>query len=149
MAIVEIVPAKFEEAIRVFQNLRKEDNMEVSRLGNPTEVMTELLQTSYAYVGRYDGEPACVYGLRPPDSALDPAVLWLITTPLVEKAKVYMARFSLAFVYESLREWGAIDGWVLETNNRSQRWLSWIGFDLGTPFELPPVGIVRKFSMRL
>lgn len=149
MATVEIVPAKFEEAIKVFQNLRREDNMEVSRLGSPTEVMTELLQTSYAYVGRYDGVPACVYGLRPPDSALTPAVIWLITTPLVEKAKVYMARFSLSFVYTSLQEWGAIDGWVLESNDRSKRWLTWIGFNLSEPFELMPVGMVRKFSMRL
>lgn len=145
----EIVNARFEEAIKVFEDLRREDNMELSRLGNPTEVLTELLESSQAFVGRVDGEPACVFGIRPPEGMLDAAVLWLLTSKLVDKAPFALARGSVRFVSDALREWGVLEGWVLEDNDRSKTWLRWLGFSLSETFELPPVGTVRKFSARL
>lgn len=144
-----MIPATFENSIAVFDNLRREDSMEISRLGKPTEVLTELLETSHAWLALLDSVPVAVYGIRPSGSPLQPAVLWLVTTRVVESAKIQLAKASARFVYSALAEWGVLEGWVLCENERSQRWLTWMGFTLSEPFELEPVGLVRKFQMRL
>lgn len=149
MATLEIVQADYEGALLVFDDLRREDSMEIARFGPPEELLTELLATSEAWIAKLDGKIACVWGVRPAESPIDPAFLWLITTNLINTVPVCMARESAKFVYKALYRWGVLEGWVLVENERSQRWLKWLGFSLGEPFELPPVGLVRKFQMRL
>lgn len=149
MAIINILPAEFDDAMFVLNNLRTEDEFEVFSLGSRENVLKTLLEESLeSYIGYVDGIPACVYGLRR-DTLMSYGVPWLATSRLVERAPKAMARLAYDYIQSRLRREGVLEGWVLERNSRSQRWLRWMGFSLSEPFQMEPVGLVRHFIKRL
>lgn len=140
--------ATYETGLEVFRNLRTEDEWELSRLGDSGMVLAELVGGSRAYVARVDGTPACLFGVTSGRGGVDPAKLWLVTTPLVEKKWVHLARMGYEFVQKQLREHGVIECYVICRNQRAVRWLEWMGFS-GILEELSPLGQVIRFSKRL
>lgn len=149
MATVEIKPATREDLRLVLENPRAEDALELLSLGETEVVLEGLLRESQeASVGYVDGVPACAFGYRR-DTLMSYAVLWLATTPLVEQVPKTMARLSYDWVQSILRREGVLEGWALDRNTRSLRWLGWMGFRLSAPFHLEPVGLVRHFIKRL
>jgi hypothetical protein len=144
--VAKILPATEENAREIFFCLREEDQFEINCLGlSPEAAMRSVLADSDAWVGVAGGKVACVFGALPQDG-LAPARVWLLTTPLVEEHVVAFARASREVVDVLLRKHGGLEGWVLERNERSARWLAWLGFRFGEPFVLEPVGLVRKFE---
>ena len=140
--------ATYDAGLEIFRNLRDEDEWEISRLGDTGTVLVELVTGSIAYVARVDGIPACLYGVTPSRGGIDPAKLWLVTTPLVEKYKLSLAKMARAMVEECLVQFGVIETYVPLANKRALRWVSWLGFE-GTSIDLPAVGAGMHFKRML
>lgn len=144
MEILNGTPATYDDLVSVIERARDEDRLELSCLGDLSAVLSELLPS--ALVGRVNGEAAVVYGVRPPEHPLDFATLWMVTSPLVEMARTALARRSRRFVADTLATYGFVGGYVIESNLRSRRWLTWMEFSLSEPYEIEPVGLARRFE---
>lgn len=141
-------PGTYEAGLEIFRNLREEDEWELLQLGEAHSVLTEMLDGSECFIARLDGLPVCFYGTAPGRGGVDPARLWLVTTPLVEKCWVHLARIGYDYVQSELRKHGVLECLALCRNVKSVRWLEWMGFS-GVLEELPPLGQVIRFSKRL
>lgn len=82
----------------------------------------------YGYV---DGECACIWGLIPPTLLSTSAYLWLLTTELVEKHKFLFVRHSQRWMEEILRTYPNIIGDFIPGEERSRKWLEWLGAEFG------------------
>jgi hypothetical protein len=129
----------------VFPYLREHDGRELQLLG--PEALVECFEEGEVYIGWVDKSPACVWGVRY-GGLLDPAHLWMMSTPLVEKYRVSFVRLSTRFVMETLQRHGTLRASVMHENKKSIRWMKWLGFDcLG--LEDSPVGPVFVFERSL
>lgn len=126
--------------------LRAEDAWELNCLGvSPEEALAGVVSAGEAWAGVANGKIACAWGVIPQPGLLS-SRLWLLTTPLVDRHAITFLRYSRHVVQIVLARHGALEGWVLERNVRSVKWLEWLGFRLGEPYVLEPVGKVRRFE---
>lgn len=80
---------------------------------------------------------------------MDPAVLWLVTSPLVQKYKFSFVKLSTAWLAWMLKEYGYLQAFVLEENVPSQVWLRRLGFEQKGFGPVPEVGNVFVFERTL
>jgi hypothetical protein len=85
------------------------------------------------YIGAVDGKLVCAWGLIPPSLLSDQAYLWLFSTEAVEEYKFLFVRNSQKAVQEMLKEYSVITGFCEIGNDRSIRWLRWLGAKFGEP----------------
>lgn len=142
-----ILPATPELAERVFDNLREDSRVEMIGLSKDL-LVKRVFEKSRSFVGLAEEVPACVYGIRE-GSIVDPAELWLASTPLVDRFALRFLRESKIFVAWAVREYGVVGGVVQVGNVKSQKWLRWLGFDLSEAKEHPLLGTVYPFERRL
>lgn len=144
-----IVPATRELVEELLLDLRETDRAEflLSRLSNE-EFLNDALKAR-SWVGLGDGKPVCFWGVTLQETPLVPPYVWMISSRHAEKFTLTFARHSVRIVRELLKEYGSLEGFVLESNKRSQRWLSWIGAKIGPVVDLYPVGEVRRFQLWL
>lgn len=141
-------PGTWEAGMEVFSNLRAEDSWELSRLGDPDTILRTMVDSAECYVARLDGVALCLFGTTSGRGGLDPARLWLVTTPLIEKKWVHAARIGYDYIQNQLRKHGILECLVLCRNARAVLWLEWMGFS-GVLEDLPPLGQVIRFTKRL
>jgi len=94
-----------------------------------------MMSSSETWVGYADDEVACVCGLIAPTMLSDRAYLWLITTDLVDEHPFLFIRHSQLWMDEVQKRYALISGDVAVGNRRAQRWLKWLGADLGFPID--------------
>jgi hypothetical protein len=80
-----------------------------------------------AWTGMIDGGLACIWGLVPPTILSDTAYLWLYTTPVLDQHKFTFVRHSQLMIEKMLEDFPVIVGHVLAGQERSKRWLKWLG----------------------
>lgn len=102
-----------------------------------------LAITSKAWVGLYEGEAACAFGLIPPTLLSDQARLWLHTTDVIEGNEFLFVRWSQRVIELLLEDYPTITGETKTDNPKTIRWLKW----LGATFE-HPMGAYLPFSIR-
>lgn len=85
------------------------------------------------YMGSISGKLCCAWGLIPPSLLSDQAYLWLFSTDAVEEHKFIFVRNSQRAVEDMLKIWPLITGYCETGNDRSQRWLRWLGATFGHP----------------
>ena len=130
----------------IFPHLRPLDAKELSLLG--PDVLSECFNEGEVFIGWVNREPACVYGVRF-SGFLEPALLWLLSTPLIEKHRVSFVKLSTRFVMDTLQRHGTVRAVVMKENFRSVRWLMWLGFEFKGEEDIPPVGPVFNFERSL
>lgn len=128
-------------------DLRRED-VELAGL-NMEELVEKHLGQSMSFVGYADGVPGCAWGITYPKDFLEPNQLWLATTELVEEHKFAFLRGGLIFVNWAVENYGVIGGLVQKKNERSIRWLKWLGFSIGDEIDVPLLGVAYPFQKRL
>ena len=119
----------------------------IAALPKAKEIIGSNWQRSYAiWVGKVNGEPACIWGLIPPTILSDTAYLWLLTTDLIDDHKFLLIRHSQRWIEEALLEWPKIVGLVEPSNPRAVRWIKWLGAKFGSINEdgYLPFVITRK-----
>lgn len=87
------------------------------------------------YMGSISGKLVCAWGLIPPSLLSDQAYLWLFSTEAVEEHKFAFVRNSQLAVEDMLKAWPLITGYCARDNDRSQRWLRWLGASFGHPLK--------------
>jgi len=78
-------------------------------------------------IGVIGDKLCCAWGLIPPSILSERAYLWLFTTEAVDEHKFIFVRNSQRAVQEMLEEWPVITGYCEIGNDRSIRWLRWLG----------------------
>lgn len=86
-----------------------------------------LTKSVVVWVGKVDGEIACVWGLIPPTILSEQAYLWLLTTELVEQHKFLFVRHSQRAIEILLDTYPVITGVTSATHEDAIRWLKWLG----------------------
>jgi hypothetical protein len=92
-----------------------------------------LAISSYVFVGEIDGKIACVWGLVPPTLLSDQAYMWLLTTDLMQEHQFVLVRHSQRVIEDVLKKYNMITGVCIVGENKSIRWLKWLGAEFGKP----------------
>jgi len=82
----------------------------------------------YGYV---NDECACMWGLIPPTLLSSSAYLWLLTTDLVDQHKFLFVRHSQRWMEQILCTYPTIIGDYIPGEDRSRKWLEWLGAEFG------------------
>lgn len=87
----------------------------------------QLAKSTVSYVGRITGKIACVWGLIPPTLLSDNAFLWMISTDTVDEHQFSFVRHSQIVIKELLEIYPTIYGMTTIDEERTLRWLKWLG----------------------
>lgn len=98
---------------------------------NAEAVRTFYRRSAFAWVGLVDEQAACAYGLIAPSLINEVAYLWLLTNSLVDQHQFAFVRHSQIETRKMLLMFPRIIGHVVEGEERSKRWLKWLGVRLG------------------
>lgn len=101
-----------------------------------------LMNTETFYIGRYDGDLACIWGLIPPTLLSDNAYIWLYTTDMALRHQMALIRHSQIAMAKMLETYPRIIGHCVVEAERSIAWLRWLGATFG-----PPQGKLIPFTI--
>ena len=111
---------------------------------NAQMIMADALsQSTRVWVGMDDGKVAAFWGIMLPTLISDRAYLWLYTTPALDNHKFVFVRQSQVWIKETLKEFPLIVGHALVGEDKSIRWLKWLGAKF-----LHPEGRLIPFEIR-
>ena len=102
-----------------------------------------LSQSTRVWVGMDNGKVAAFWGIMLPTLISDRAYLWLYTTPALDNHKFVFVRQSQVWIKETLKEFPLIVGHALAGEDKSIRWLKWLGAKF-----LHPEGKLIPFEIR-
>lgn len=94
---------------------------------------TCLMFTAAVRAGYNDGKLICVWGLIPPTLLSEQAYLWLYTTQELRGHEFLFVRHSQLAVEQMLEEYPIITGHCRVAEERSVRWLQWLGAEFAEP----------------
>lgn len=109
------------------------------------QVFDEFLgRSQHIWIGRFDGEVACIFGVICPTMLSDTAYLWLhVDEESVDGNQFLFVRYSQRVVGWLLEEYTTVVGYTHVEAQQSIRWLKW----LGAKFD-EPAGNLLPFTMR-
>lgn len=97
------------------------------------------------WAGKIRGEVVCVWGVRAPTLLSEEAYLWLLTTDDLEIYKFLFIRHSQLAIKELLEQYRVIKGHYKSGDDKSRRWLEWLGAKFGEPVgDVYPFTIVKR-----
>jgi len=142
--------ARPRHAVELARVMRTRDAEEVWAASGKDVVESlrdSIEQSAEAYVGYANRCPAAIFGIVPQDIVAGHAVIWLLTSRMVEE-------FPLTFVRESKRlldffqvNWPVLGGAVDERYEDAMRFLKLLGFEIGERLEANGYGF-RAFVRR-
>lgn len=99
------------------------------------KVFDEFLGLSqHMWVGRFDGEAACIFGVICPTMLSDTAYLWLhCDQESVAGNQFLFIRYSQRVMDWLLEEYTTVVGYTHVDARKSIRWLKWLGARFGEP----------------
>ncbi len=101
--------------------------------------------TTITWGGAVGGELKCLWGLIPPTFLSDEAYLWLHIVEPVEEHQFVFVRYSQMAIEEALRLYPRITGHCEVGEDRSIRWIKWLGGVFGDhEGRFVPFAIERK-----
>lgn len=104
-----------------------------------------LFVTQDLFVGCVDGTPVCAWGLVPPTLMSDRAYLWSIVLETAKDHEFVLVRHSQIQIKKMLELYQTINGHCEVGEERSIRWLKWLGAEFGVPQgRLVPFTIRRR-----
>lgn len=110
-------------------------SLEIRRIVEPTtKSFSKCLDMSdFIWVGKIDGEVACIWGIVLPSFLSDQAYLWLHTTEAVDEHQFLVVRYSQRMIEEIHKKYPEIVGHCDVLAERSIRWVKWLGGVFGQP----------------
>ena len=121
--------------------LRKEDVLEIERKTGrePYRVLIESYRKSdIAFVGLVDNEIACAWGVAKESILSDESTIWLLSTEVMKKAPVAVAKKTKMELDKLLQVYPKIGNYVDSEYSLCIRWLCWLGFTVENP---EPIGV--------
>ncbi len=117
-------------------NLREEDNRELRKASghHPYYALVMTYRKSEeTWVGMIDGEIACVWGVFHDSVLGKTARIWLLSTAVMEKAPIRVARFTKAWLTKLLKKYDILENYVDDEYTKCKKWLKWLGFTIEDP----------------
>ncbi|MCV6545692.1 MAG: hypothetical protein OIF56_00140 [Cohaesibacter sp.] len=151
MVKIDIVPATKDHAKAIAPYMRQADRDEVMAGSGhlPLEALLfSLNQSDQAWTGRVDGVPAVMFGVGTINLLYRIGAPWLLGTEAVERHSLVFLRHSMLWKSHLLSLYDELHNVVDDRNDVSKRWLVWLGFELGEPFDLGNGICFRSFWMR-
>lgn len=100
--------------------------------------------TTMVWGGSADGELKCIWGLVPPTLLSDEAYLWLHIIESIEEYEFVFVRYSQRAVEKALQLFPRIVGHCEVGEDRSIRWIKWLGGKFGEPCERMVPFVIEK-----
>ncbi len=136
---IEIRECKGRDIKSMKGKLRKQDIIEIEKMTgrDPYQVLVHSYRKSeVAYVGLIDGEIACAWGVSHESILADAAHIWLLSTPVMERAPVPVARRTRKELKKILNIYPCLENYVDAEYTMCVKWLKWLGFTVEKPEKL-------------
>jgi len=116
--------------------LREADKQEIWASDNHTP--EEALRSSFNLSTEkltvvFNGEPVAMFGIVPVTLLDDRAIVWMLTTDLIEKVSVRFLKLSKKFINLLREKYGILFNFVDVRHKKSIDWLEWCGAKLFKP----------------
>lgn len=131
-------------ADHVAKNMRAADRQEI--LDSTGQDPYSALMRSYensddCWTGLLDNEPFVCFGAIRLRLLGNTGSVWLLGTPIMEKATIAIGRKSRYYIQRMLQRFSMLENYVSCENTVSIKWLGWCGAKLAAPV---PFGVSRK-----
>lgn len=101
----------------------------------PLEALLYSMESSaIAWTALIDGEVASIFGVGPSAMDVEKGVVWHLSGSVVDKHPIAYARVCRPVVWKLLEVFPTLVNAVDGRYEKAQRWLRWLGFQLGEPF---------------
>jgi hypothetical protein len=151
--VVDVRPARLDDAAELAANLRDQDRDELDACGHTDHervIRLSINRSLQAWTARIDGELACIFGVAPLASVLDPrGVPWMLGPPLVPRHRRILARAAPGYIAQMLEAYPHLVNQVHAKNTVAVHWLAKMGFVLQPPTPIAPHGeLFHLFEMK-
>jgi hypothetical protein len=138
--VISIVPATVDHARAIV--LRPGDAAEIAALGVTQEegLRTSLERAVWADAYLVDGEVAAILGCGFSSLLGGHATPWLITGVPIERVRKSFAKLAKARIAELHAQYGTLVNYVHADYRASLRFMAWLGFVVGEPQPVGPLG---------
>ena len=136
MSYLDISPATIEQAIDLGPRLRQADVQEVKAACgmDAADALFEAVKNAKrSDAWCKDGKVIAISGVT--DSGVDNAtgVVWMLTSDEMEQSPKNFMIDTRGYVQDLLKTYAILFNFVDNRNIKAQRWLKWLGFQLGDP----------------
>lgn len=150
---VDVQPPQPGDAEELAAALRDQDRAELDAGGHTDHERTireSIRRSAWAMTARVDGEMACIFGVAPLGTMLDPrGVPWMLGTDLVPRHRRILARLAPRYIAQMLEAYPHLLNQVHTKNAVATGWLRKMGFVLQHPTPVPPHGeLFHLFEMK-
>lgn len=94
-------------------------------------IRTALARTDFSWAGEADGQLVALWGVESESLLSRTGYVWLLTTPALQEHLFTFVRLSRIALAEVEMRYDVLHGFVAADNQKSIRWLEWLGFTIG------------------
>lgn len=139
--VPSVVPATVEHIPALVADMRPADIAEMNALGykDMEQCYRHSLEISdEAFTGMLDGEPVVMFGVSTASIMANTARPWLLGTSRLDQKAVAMIFLRRCHNYLSIwmNTYNHLYNCVHAPNKKAIQWLSWLGFEFGSPIIL-------------
>lgn len=103
-----------------------------------------IKKSEYLWVGKWDNEIICAWGLIPPTILSEQAHLWMLNATNIKEHKFIVVRHSQIFMEKMLEKYPKIVGYCKAGQKHSVKWLKWLGAEFMEPHGDMLPFVIRK-----
>jgi hypothetical protein len=142
--MIEIVPARPTHIGPIATRMRDIDRLECRVFGHtPKEAIRYgLMSATMAWTAVIDGRPEAIFGVSTISLLEGSGRPWMLMTDEAVKHAVALVRFGYIYTEAIQRHYALLHNWVHAENDASIRWLSRLGFAVGS------VDVLNGYPMR-
>jgi hypothetical protein len=142
--VIEIVPARPTHIGPIATRMRDMDRLECMIFGHTPKsaIRNGLLGASMAWTALIDGRAEAIFGVSTTSLLEGSGRPWMLMTDEAVKHAVSLVRFGRIYTEAIQRHYALLHNWVHAENDASIRWLSRLGFAVGS------VDVINGHPMR-
>jgi len=140
----EVVPARFEHAVDLANNMAEADRQELYAVGahSPLQgILSSVAVSRDATSGLADGRVVCMFGIATATALSFVGVPWMLGAEELPQHARRFLRLNKAYMEAVKEEYSELANFVDARNKRSIRWLEWLGFDFDKAVDFGPYGL--------
>lgn len=136
MASVKVIPYEDAHGAYVASRMRVEDRREIYYLTTLTPqsaVDITATRALAAWTATVDDVPAMIFGVNRRSTISQVGMPWMLATDVIDLYPLALARESRKYIRRFFAAFDRLENYVLAENEKTVRWLRWLGFDMDDP----------------